>query len=354
MTSTHPTWILPVELPLDAPPQIKVVTSAPVFLPVTPKSTETIPRSHASIQEDDQENDNDIPDNDPPHGLLWRWFFWSASFLMGGIIIEEMWTFLMAQYQMHPAMGVFFALSLLFLSAALITAIAREIITLQAIKKRNVLRHEALRLIAEDTFGHAMPLLGQVTDIYRDRQETRESLIHFRSLTRDHLGDQELLALFSSTALQPLDDAVLRLVGRHAAGAALFSVISPLAILDVLVFFWRNIRMVREISRIYGLRPGMVGSIILMRNVAEGMVAAGVGELITDSMTDTLGDALTEAALSGAGQAATNALFTMRTGLQTMIQCRPIPFPATQKPGLNQIRQAFKAAISSSKSATLK
>ncbi|MEO5333188.1 MAG: TIGR01620 family protein [Magnetococcus sp. YQC-5] len=352
MTSNNPTWILPIELPLDAPPQAKVISSAPVFLPVTPKSTERIPTSHGSIQEEDLEDDDDIPDHDSPHGTLWRWFFWSASFLLGGLIIEEMWTFLLAQYHMHPAMGIFFALSLLFLSAALITAIAQEIMALRAIKKRNFLRHEAERLIAEDTFGQAMPLLGEVTDLYRDRQETRESLIHFRSLTRDHLGDQELLALFSSKALQPLDEAVLRIIGRHAAAAALFSVISPLAILDVLVFFWRNIRMVREISRIYGLRPGMVGSILLMRNVAEGMVAAGVGELITDSMTDTLGDALTEAALSGAGQAATNALFTMRTGLQTMIQCRPIPFPAAQKPGLNQIRQAFKAAISSAKSAT--
>lgn len=344
MTLTRP-WLLPLELPPEPLSPDVVVANTPIFLPAPPKATENTLISTQTERPETELKYNPCKTGKPKKSRLWPWFAWPALFLLTGILLEEMVLFLQAQYRIYPLMGLTFALLLALITGALITAARREWLAIRTLNKQNILRQKADRLMAEESFGNAMPFLAQVTEIYQPRPDMQEALERFRSMTQPHLGDQELLSLFSSLVLRPLDEAALRIIGRHAASAALFAVISPLAILDALIFFWRNIRMTREISYLYGLRPGLTGSLILTRSVAEGMVAAGIGELITHSAADALGDALAGAALAGAGQAASNALFTARTGLMTLQHCRPIPFPNDQKPGLNQIRQELKAAL---------
>ncbi len=336
------TWIPPVELDAEPSPPVSAGVR-PVLISVSAQSLKTPPQPLVTNKHQHH------PGKPQKRQLtLWQWFAWPAVLVLMGVIGEEMVTFLLNQYRIHPTMGIIFALLLSLSMGALMLAVRREFNSMRAIKKQNLFCYQAEQLIQADSFGSAMPLLSQVSEIYENYPEMQPVLTQFHLVAQPHLSDKELLSLFSSLSLRPLDEAALRIIGRHAASAALFAVISPLAILDALVFFWRNIRMTREISYLYGLRPGLTGSLILMRSVAEGMVAAGVGELVTHSAADALGDALAGAALAGAGQAASNALFTARTGLQTMKQCRPIPFMEHQKPGLREIRHALKAALPSS------
>ncbi|MBF0427600.1 MAG: DUF697 domain-containing protein [Magnetococcales bacterium] len=334
-------WMLPLELEQETSPPASASTAPnPVFIATPSTATEEPLRP---TQDESEEESDSYPLKQP--GSLWKWFAWPASLLLIGIMIEEMVTFLLAQYRIHPSMAIIFGCLLALMLGTLLTAIIREFSTLRAIRQFDSLRHYGQELLKGNSFGLATPLLDHVIALYRERPEMRPALERFHASNQPHLHDHELLALFSAQAMQPLDQAALRIIGRNAASTALFTAITPLAILDVVIFFWRNIRMTREIAHIYGLRPGLTGSLILMRHVAEGMLAAGVGEIATTSLADTLGDALAGAALAGAGQAVSNALFTARTGLQTMQQCRPIPFPATQKPGFGQIRQEFKSAL---------
>ncbi|MBF0164078.1 MAG: DUF697 domain-containing protein [Magnetococcales bacterium] len=343
---SRPTWTAPVELPPDAP-----IADPPRVAPSFQLPTEAEP-----VQE--EAPGNGFPDPPLANGQTvetegssrrWRWFFWSFFLLLAGILIEESILFLVGQYRLHVGLGLFFSGLVGVLVTILITALLRELRGLKAIRVQDGQRAEAARLMAEDGFGNAQPLLRRLVDQHAERLEMRDALEEFRALNQAHLGDREAMALFSQRALKPLDEAALRIIGKHAASAAFLAVLSPLALLDALLFLWRNLRMMREIAQVYGLRPGPAGTFLLMRQVAEGMLAAGSGDVLAKSAAEALGDTLTGAALAGAGQAATNALFTARVGLRCLRLCRPLPFPKADEPGLGRIRRELKAALTAPK-----
>ncbi|GAB0055832.1 hypothetical protein SIID45300_00129 [Candidatus Magnetaquicoccaceae bacterium FCR-1] len=343
---SRPTWTAPVELSPDP-----LIADSPRVTPTFQPPTEAEP-----VKE--EEPGNGFSDPLPPlgespgaagSGRRWRWFFWSFFLLLAGILIEESVLFLVEQFRLHVGLGLFFSGLVGVLISVLISALLRELRGLKAIRAQDGQRAEAARLMAEDGFGNAQPLLRRLVDQHAERPELRDALEAFRALNQAHLGDREALTLFSQRALKPLDEAALRIIGKHAASAAFLAVLSPLALLDALLFFWRNLRMMREIAQVYGLRPGPAGTFVLMRHVAEGMLAAGSGDVLAKSAAEALGDTLTGAALAGAGQAATNALFTARVGLRCLRLCRPIPFPKADEPGLGRIRRELKAALTGPK-----
>ncbi|MBF0417335.1 MAG: DUF697 domain-containing protein [Magnetococcales bacterium] len=343
---SRPTWTAPVELSLDTSIADPLHTNPGFQMPT---EAEPHPEENPGQGFSDPLSSPIDLERCSGAGKRWRWFFWSFFGLLASILIEESLMFLVNQFRLHLALGVFFSGLVGILVYLLLSALLRELRGLKAIRVQDGQRSEAARLMAEDGFGNAQPLLRQLVDQHANRLELRDALEEFRALNQAHLGDREALALFSQRALKPLDEAALRIIGRHAASAAFLAVLSPLALLDALLFLWRNARMMREIAQVYGLRPGPAGTFLLMRHVAEGMLAAGSGDVLAKSATEALGDSLAGAALAGVGQAATNALFTARVGLRCLRLCRPIPFPKTDEPGLGQIRRELKAALTAPK-----
>ncbi|MBF0180131.1 MAG: DUF697 domain-containing protein [Magnetococcales bacterium] len=326
-------WVPPLELPPEGfSPEEK--PAPPAQLPVAPgQEEEYVDDTHPGFDADHKKTGPG------------RWIFLSFSLLFIGVLVEDAVVFLAAQYRLHPSLGISFGLLLLVLTGALLVAVAREWRGLRSVRGQDDARLRLERLAREDTFGQARGVLEAAGERYRERPEMQPALDAYRAALRDHLGDRELVTLFSDVAMRPLDQAALRVVGRHAASAALSAVLSPVAMLDALLFLWRNLRMIREIAHLYGLRPGFAGSVLLARQMAEGMLVVGATELVTHTAADLLGDTLAGAALASAGQAATNALFTARIGLRAISQCRPVPFPPSRKPGLLEIRKEFKGAL---------
>ncbi|MBF0296215.1 MAG: DUF697 domain-containing protein [Magnetococcales bacterium] len=332
-------WVPPVELPPESfSPRQKPAAPPPAQLPVSPGQEEGC----------DEEDVHDTPAGPGPGKRGFgpgRWILFSLILLFIAVLVEDAVGFLAAQYRLHPSLGISFGLLLFVLTGALLTAVVREWRSLRSVRAQDELRLRLERLAREDAFGQARGVLEAAGERYRERPEMNNALLAYRAAFRDHLGDRELVTLFSDVAMRPLDQAALRVVGRHAAGAALSAVLSPVAMLDALLFLWRNLRMIHEIARIYGLRPGFAGSCVLVRQMAEGMVVVGATELLTHTAADLLGDTLAGAALASAGQAATNALFTARIGLRAINQCRPVPFPPSRLPGLREIRKELQGAL---------
>lgn len=127
---------------------------------------------------------------------------------------------------------------------------------------------------------------------------------------REAGSTDELRALLESGPLQVLE-ARASALGRNAAVQA-FSVtaISPSPGLDVLVFAWRGVRLVRQVAALHGLRPGLVGTMALLRRV--------LFDAATVAATDIAVDAAARAVLSNkllqqfAGEAAAGAVAARR------------------------------------------
>jgi putative membrane protein len=114
--------------------------------------------------------------------------------------------------------------------------------------------------------------------------------------------------------------------------------------LDALLSLWRSVRMAREIAVLYEGRPGPLGTLSLMRDIAGTLAAAGASELIADAGAEAFGSTFAATLSAKVGQGMAMGILTIRVGLAAMRLCRPIPFQEEERPRIAHIRdQVFKA-----------
>jgi putative membrane protein len=194
------------------------------------------------------------------------------------------------------------------------------------------------RLIASEVHGQADAYLAQLQRLYRGRPDLAEPLARFETQASDALNDGERLRLFGRTVLAPLDRQARRLVTRGARDIGALTALSPLGLLDSAIVLWRTLAMLRAIARLYGVRPGPAASIRLLRRTLAHVLAAGVGELLSDAALETAGASLLSVISTRIGQGAVHGLLAARLGLAAVQICRPLPFVEGELPSMKQLR----------------
>ena len=136
---------------------------------------------------------------------------------------------------------------------------------------------------------------------------------------------ETLRALLQNTVLPDLDQAT-KSAGRAAAVQVLAATaVSPWPGLDGLLVTWRGFRLVNQVARIHGLRPGTLGTLKILRRVAFD--ASGVAA--TDVVASTVAEALLNSPLAGGlvGQSAGSAVAAqrmLRLSYAVSVSCRPV------------------------------
>ena len=82
--------------------------------------------------------------------------------------------------------------------------------------------------------------------------------------------------LFQVDILPSLDERARRIIEEHAQSVAICTALSPSGIIDSLLVFWRNTKMLAEVAGVYGARPGIWGTIVLGRRVGKNVATAAV------------------------------------------------------------------------------
>src|SRR5204863_512734 len=91
---------------------------------------------------------------------------------------------------------------------------------------------------------------------------------------------------------------------RAATQAFAINAISPTALLDTLLFAARALRLIREIAEIYGQRPGLAGTVHLLRRLASGAGMVGAVDLAGGILVQQLGGAVMERLSASAAESA--------------------------------------------------
>lgn len=250
----------------------------------------------------------------------------------------EAWQYVAALFDRSAVLGGVFAILFALTAAGGIGLAARELWSLRKLARVEGLRDEARRLIASDVHGQAEPLLGRVERLYADRSNVREAIERFERQASDALDDGERLRLFASTVLAPLDRRAYQLVKAGARDIGALTALSPLGLLDGLIVLVRTLAMLRAIAQLYGVRPGVAATAKLLRRAIRNVVAAGVGELLSDAAVETVGASVLSVLSARAGQGVVNGLLAAKLGLTAMQLCRPLPFTADELPSLRQLR----------------
>jgi putative membrane protein len=164
-----------------------------------------------------------------------------------------------------------------------------------------------------------------------------EAVAHYRAVREPHHSGRDTLELFSRFVLAPADRLAEAAIRRAAAQAFAINAVSPTALLDTLLFAARAMRLVREVAEIYGQRPGLAGTVHLLRRLASGAGMVGAVDLIGGIVAQQLGGAVIERVSASAAESAYAAQKMARLGMIAMALCRPIDFRPGEVPSLRSL-----------------
>ncbi|MBV9377473.1 MAG: DUF697 domain-containing protein [Alphaproteobacteria bacterium] len=165
----------------------------------------------------------------------------------------------------------------------------------------------------------------------------RDAVARYRAVREPHHSGPDALELFSRFALAPADRLAESAIRRAATQTFAINAVSPTALLDTLLFAARALRLIREIAEIYGQRPGLAGTVHLLRRLASGAGMVGAVDLVGGVLVQTLGGAVIERLSASAAESAYAAQKMARLGIITMALCRPVEFRPGEVPSLRSL-----------------
>jgi putative membrane protein len=164
-----------------------------------------------------------------------------------------------------------------------------------------------------------------------------EAAGRYRAILEPHHTGRDALELFSRFVLAPADQLAEGAIRRATAQAFAINAISPTALLDTLLFAARAMRLIREIAEIYGQRPGLAGTVHLLRRLAGGAGLVGAVDLVGGVLAQQLGGAVMERLSASAAESAYAAQKMARLGIIAMALCRPVDFRPGGAPSLRRL-----------------
>ncbi|MGC2202305.1 MAG: DUF697 domain-containing protein [Stellaceae bacterium] len=164
-----------------------------------------------------------------------------------------------------------------------------------------------------------------------------EPVARYRAACEPHHSGRDTLELFLRFVLAPADRLAEAAVRRAATQAFAINAVSPTALLDTLLFAVRATRLIREIAEVYGQRPGLTGTVHLLRRLVIGAGLVGAADLVGSVLVQQFGGAVLERLSASAAESAYAAQKMARLGILAMALCRPVDFRPGEAPSLRRL-----------------
>ena len=240
-------------------------------------------------------------------------------------------------FQVAPWLGGF-ALFLAALAAvAFLGILIRELLGMARERHIERLRQSAFDALSVKDHEAAKAVVADLASLYRERRQMSGARRRIVGLGDEIIDADDRLVIAERELLAPLDAQAKRMIAAAARQVSLVTAVSPRAIVDVAFVMFAAVRLLRQISRIYGGRPGMLGFLRLAR-AAFGHLAVTGGVAVGDSIVQqVLGLGLAARISAKLGEGVLNGLMTARFGLAALAVCRPLPFVREEPPKLGDV-----------------
>lgn len=132
--------------------------------------------------------------------------------------------------------------------------------------------------------------------------------------------------LLAAGPLAALEARAMALGRAAAVQAFAVTAISPSPALDVLVFGWRGVRLVGQVAALHGLRPGLAGTVALLRRVLVDAATVAATDIAVDAAARALlSNKLLEQVAGEAAAGAVAARRMLRLARAAAAACRIVP-----------------------------
>jgi putative membrane protein len=268
----------------------------------------------------------------------WGTLFWTATaglvLLGSGLAIVKLIEDLFARSESLGWLGLGFAAAA---GLALAVVIGREVFGLMRLAAIEKLHARAAAVIASDDRAESRAIVNDLLNLAHQNPH----LARARAALTEHAGDiidgADMIRLAERELLTPLDQEARRIVSVAAQRVSVVTAVSPRALFDVLFVFVAALKMIRQLARLYGGRPGALGMVSLLRHVIAHLAITG-GMAAGDSLVQqVLGHGIAAKLSQRLGEGVLNGLLTARLGLAAIDVTRPLPFTALPRPALTDL-----------------
>ncbi|WP_075181862.1 YcjF family protein [Pantoea sp. 1.19] len=222
-------------------------------------------------------------------------------------------------------------------------ALAGEWRRLRRLRQRADSRDAARELLSSHGLGQGQAFCEQLAR-QAGLDNGHPAMQRWRAALHDSQNDREVVTLYGQLVQPVLDAQARRAISRSAAESALMVAVSPLALVDMAFIAWRNVRLVNQIARLYGMELGYFSRIRLLRLVLFNMAFAGASELVSEVGLDWVSQDIAARLSARAAQGVGAGLLTARLGIKAMALCRPLPW-LDDKPRLGDFRRELSQQL---------
>ena len=295
-------------------------------------------KDYQEAQQSYTENNEDLAPVKKPH-WLWR----MSLVLFIAIVFIEMIEFLINGFSQSPLITSLYAVLFICLTFWTLSTVIKEISGLRLLKKQQLAREQGIAILAGGKVETAQVLCQKIhQQLVCDLPEAVER--QWQDNKHKNLSDAELIQLYDLIVLSHVDEKAVADIAKYSSETMLLVAVSPLAIMDMLIMLWRNIRMINKVSGLYGLKLGYWSRIKLIKQVFTNMFIVGASEILIDLGSDALSADLLGKFSGRLAQGLGAGMLTARLGLNTIKTCRPLPF-IEQNPELSNVRNALLKQI---------
>jgi putative membrane protein len=286
-----------------------------------------------------------VDDNSVIASKKTSWLWRTLGVVFVTLVAVEAVQFFVNGFGQSPIIASLYAILLAGLSLICGRSVWREFAGLRQFKYQQNLKQQAQDIINEEGKIDAISLCDKISQrLPVDLAEFDHS--SWQQLNLEEYNDVEIMQLYARNVLSQVDQKALKEIAKFSSESVVLVALSPIAIIDMLLMLWRNLRLVNKIAVLYGLKLSYWSRVKLIKQVIINMAYAGASELVADLGADLLGAELLGKLSARMAQGLGAGMLTARLGLKAMHLCRPIPF-TEDAPKLGHIRQQIVSQVQS-------